>query len=102
MENLDSSKVYELDFKNLKLEKDEYVTEFKFEFGTVKSDFHELEKPIVYVNILDNLKKGYVFKNETIVHGSYLEYYIEDEDEWNTVIYNKKVELSQELPKTGV
>ena len=101
IENLDSRKVYELDFKDIALENDEYITEFKFEFGTVKSDFHELEKPIVYVDVLDNLKNGYKFKNKTIISGSYLEYFIEDYDEWNTVIYNRKVEKNKELPKTG-
>lgn len=99
---LDSEKVYELDFNNLELQEDEYIIEFEFRFGTVKIDFKEDESPIVYVNVLDNLKNGYVFTNNTRVSGDYIEEHIEDKDKWTTIIYNKKVKLSKELPKTGI
>lgn len=101
-DNLDTEIVYELDFNNLKLQEDEYITEFEFRFGTVKIDFHEVESPIVYVNMLDNLKNGYTFTNNTKVLGNYLEEYIEDTDKWTTIIYNKEVKLNKELPKTGI
>ncbi len=101
IDKLDSEKVYELDFKNLKLEEDEYITEFEFRFGKVKVDFHEIESPIVYVNVQNNLKNGFTFTNHTKVSGNYLEERIEDKDEWTTIIYNRKVKLNKELPKTG-
>ena len=100
-DELDSETIYELNFKELKLEKDEYITEFEFRFGTVKVDFHELESPIVYVNVLDNLKNGFTFTNNTKVSGDYLEEHIEDKDKWKTVIYTREVKKTQELPKTG-
>lgn len=102
IDKLDSEKVYELDFNKLELQEDEYITEFEFRFGTVKIDFHEIESPIVYVNVLDGLKNGYVFTNNTRVSGDYLEEHIEDKDKWTTIIYNKKVKLTKELPKTGI
>lgn len=100
-DKLDSETIYELNFKELKLEKDEYITEFEFRFGTVKIDFHELESPIVYVDVLDNLKNGFTFTNNTRVSGDYLEEHIEDKDKWKTVIYTREVKKTQELPKTG-
>ena len=100
-DELDSETIYELNFKELKLEKDEYITEFEFRFGTVKVDFHELESPIVYVDVLDNLKNGFTFTNNTRVSGDYLEEHIEDKDKWKTVIYTREVKKTQELPKTG-
>lgn len=102
IDKLDSEKVYELDFNKLELQEDEYITEFEFRFGTVKIDFHEIESPIVYVNVLDGLKNGYVFTNNTRVSGDYLEEHIEDKDKWTTIIYNKEVKLTKELPKTGI
>lgn len=102
IDKLDSEKVYELDFNNLELQEDEYIIEFEFRFGTVKIDFKEDESPIVYVNVLDNLKNGYVFTNNTRVSGDYIEEHIEDKDKWTTIIYNKKVKLSKELPRTGI
>lgn len=102
IDKLDSERVYELDFNKLELQEDEYITEFEFRFETVKIDFHEIESPIVYVNVLDGLKNGYVFTNNTRVSGDYLEEHIEDKDKWTTIIYNKKVIKGKELPKTGI
>ena len=101
IDKLDSEKVYELNFKKLELQEDEYITEFEFIFGTVKIDFKEVESPIVYVNVLNNLKNGFTFTNNTRVSGNYLEEEIEDKDEWTTIIYNREVKQNKELPKTG-
>lgn len=101
IDKLDSEKVYELDFNNLELKEDEYITEFEFRFGTVQSDFMEVESPIVYVNVLNDLKNGFTFTNNTRVSGNYLDEYIEDKDKWTTIIYNKRISKNKELPKTG-
>lgn len=100
-DKLNTQKVYELDFNNLELQEDEYITEFEFRFGKVKVDFKEIESPIVFVNMLDNLKNGFTFTNNTKVSGNYLEEYIEDNDNWTTIIYNREVKINEELPKTG-
>ncbi len=101
-DKLDTETVYELDFNKLELQDDEYITEFEFRFGTVKVDFHEIESPIVYVNVLDGLKNGYTFTNNTKVSGDYLGKNIEDKDKWTTIIYTKNVIKGKELPKTGM
>lgn len=101
-DKLSTQEVYELDFNNLELQEDEYVIEFEFRFGKVKIDFKEIESPIVFVNMLDNLKNGFTFTNNTKVSGNYLEEYIEDTDNWTTIIYNKEVKINEELPKTGI
>lgn len=101
-DKLNTQKVYELDFNNLELQEDEYIIEFEFRFGKVKVDFKEIESPIVFVNMLDNLKNGFTFTNNTKVSGNYLEEYIEDTDNWTTIIYNKEVKINEELPKTGI
>ena len=101
-DKLNTQKVYELDFNNLKLQEDEYIIEFEFRFGKVKVDFKEIESPIVFVNMLDNLKNGFTFTNNTKVSGNYLEEYIEDKDNWTTIIYNRELKINEELPKTGI
>lgn len=101
-DKLNTQKVYELDFNNLELQEDEYIIEFEFRFGKVKVDFKEVESPIVFVNMLDNLKNGFTFTNNTKVSGNYLEEYIEDKDNWTTIIYNREVKINKELPKTGI
>ena len=101
-DKLDTEIVYELDFNKLELQEDEYITEFEFRFGTVKIDFCEVESPIVFVNILNDLENGFIFTNNTKISGNYIEEYIEDNDKWSTLIYNKKVCKNKELPKTGI
>lgn len=101
-DKLNTQKIYELDFNNLELQEDEYIIEFEFRFGKVKVDFKEIESPIVFVNMLDNLKNGFTFTNNTKVSGNYLEEYIEDKDKWTTIIYNREVKINEELPKTGI
>ena len=98
-DKLNTQKVYELDFNNLELQEDEYIIEFEFRFGKVKVDFKELESPIVFVNMLDNLKNGFTFTNNTKVSGNYLEEHIKDKDKWNTIIYNREVKINEELQK---
>lgn len=53
----------------------------------MKVDFIEVERLIVYVNVLDSLKNGFTFTNNTRVLGTYLEEEIEDK--WNTITYNR-------------
>ena len=91
----------EVDFNTAKLEEDEYITEYEFRFGTVKSGFSEIEAPVLYCNMLDNLPNGFKFTNYTKVSGNYKDKYVEDKDEWKTVVYHKEIETTQKLPRTG-
>lgn len=91
----------EIDFTKAKLEADEYITEYEFRFGTVKSGFCEVEAPVLYCDMLEGLGNGFIFTNYTKVSGNYFEEYIEDKDEWTTITYFKEIEVTEKLPKTG-
>lgn len=91
----------EISFKDADLEEDEYITEYQFRFGTVKVGFSEVEAPILYCDMLDNLENGFKFTNYTKVFGNYEDKYVEDTDEWTTVTYFKEIETTQKLPRTG-
>lgn len=91
----------EISFKDADLEDDEYITEYQFRFGTVKVGFSEVEAPILYCDMLDNLENGFKFTNYTKVFGNYEDKYVEDTDEWTTVTYFKEIETTQKLPRTG-
>ncbi len=99
-ENLSTQTIYELNFKELKLDKDEYVTDYEFRFGTVKIGFQEIESPILYCDILEGLGNGYVFTNKTKVKGTYFEQQVEDNDEWTTITYFKEIKIEEVLPRT--
>lgn len=90
----------EVSFKNVNLEKDEFITEYEFRFGTVKSGFSEIQQPIVYCDMLEGLKNGFIFTNYTKVYGNYKDKYVEDKDKWTTVTYFKEIQLNQKLPRT--
>ena len=97
-----SSKVsYTLDCgrENLKLAADEYVTEFRFNFGTVQPGFHEETGPAIFVTALANLKDGYRIVNRTDAGGRTGEEWVIGKDSWITVVWNKD---RGNLPKTGI
>ena len=91
----------EVKFTDVKLKEGEIITDFEFRFGIVKADFREIEQPRLYCDMLDNLSNGFVFVNHTKVHGNYMDIYVEDEDSWTTITYNKEIQL-EKLPKTGM
>lgn len=39
--------------------------------------------------MLDNLSNGFIFTNHTKVLRNYLDIFVEDKDDWSTIIYNK-------------
>ena len=99
-EGLSTQQNNEINFNNLELEEDEYITEYEFRFGKVKSGFSEVEKPRLYCNVIDNLENGFKFINNTKVTGNYKDKKAEAEDYWITLIYNKQPE-PEKLPRTG-
>ena len=91
----------EVNFKTAQLEEDEFIVEYEFRFGKVRTGFSEVESPVLYCDMLENLGNGFVFTNYTKVFGNYLDKYVEDTDEWTTVTYFKEIETTRKLPKTG-
>ena len=83
----------------LNLAAGEYVTEIRFNFGTVQAGFHEGSGPVLYVTTLANLDDGYRIINRTDVGGRIGEEWIVAKDTWITVVWGKP---KGDLPKTGV
>ena len=99
-EDLSTQIIYELNFKELKLDEDEYITDYEFRFGKVKIGFQEIDSPILYCDMLDGLGNGYVFTNKTKVKGNYFEKEVEDNDDWTTITYFKEIKVEEVLPRT--
>lgn len=91
----------EVKFTDVELKESEFITEYEFRFGTVKTGFREIEKPRLYCDMRDGLDNGFVFINHTMVSGTYFDKYVEDKDDWTTVTYYKEIETTQKLPRTG-
>ena len=91
----------EVKFTDAILQEGEFITDFEFRFGTVKSEFREVEQPRLYCDMLDNLPNGFIFVNHTKVSGNYKDIYVEDKDDWTTITYYKEIETTQKLPRTG-
>ena len=98
-DNLNTQTNNYIDFSNLELDSDEYVTEFKAEFGKVDVGFSSVEKPQLFVKVKSSVKSDDIFTNKTKVEGYHKTYYVFDEDNHTTKVYEKKLEIK--LPKTG-
>ena len=98
-DNLNTQTNNYIDFSNLELEADEYVTEFKAEFGKVDVGFYSVEKPQLFVKVKASVKEDDTFTNKTKVEGYHKTYYVFDEDDHTTKVYEKKLEVK--LPRTG-
>lgn len=98
-DNLNTQVNNYIDFSNLDLEEDEYVTEFKAEFGTVDVGFTSVIKPQLFVRVEKTVKNDDEFVNKTKVDGYNKTYYVFDEDDHPTKVYEKKIEVK--LPRTG-
>lgn len=99
-ENLKTEVNYEINFTDIELQEGEYITDYEFRFGKVDIGFMEVETPRIYCNVLRDLPNGCTFTNTTKVYGTYFDKYVEDEDNWNTIIYDKDIKLTK-LPRTG-
>lgn len=98
--NLFTTKVYELDFTNIALQRDEYITDIVFEFGTVEAGFTQIQAPFIYTKVNNYLKDGLEIMNYTEVFGFYNNYKVSGNSKWKTLIFNKTLPIVK-LPKTG-
>ena len=89
-----------IDFTTVELAKDEFITDFKVEFGTVMSGFEAVEKPFIFAKVLPTVQPEDRWINYTSLTGNYKEHELEDKAEWPTISYGKKLELKK-LPRTG-
>jgi hypothetical protein len=100
--NIDTTQNAELNFGNI-LGQDEYITELKFDFGTVSAGFRSIEETRLYATALPTLENGQSFTNNIHMSGQTSEgTAIHVYDMWTTKIW-KLVKWSPQgkLPQTG-
>ena len=77
----------------------EYVTDFRFEFGTVPSGVASSVKPTLQVMVKGTMSNGYNIINRADVGGQYLNEWQTATTSWLTIVY--RIEDNSPLPKTG-
>ncbi len=77
----------------------EYVTDVRFEFGTVASGFASSVKPTLQVIVKGDAVNGYSIINRADVGGQYLNEWQTANAQWLTVVYRPTDNTP--LPKTG-
>ena len=90
-----------IDFSKIKLANDEYITEFKADFGTAPVGFESVSNPYIFVKVYSNVKNDDTFTNATRIEGDNKGYLVWDEDNHTTKVYEKKIEVKK-LPRTGM
>lgn len=100
-DNLNTKTNNYIDFSNLELEADEYVTDFKADFGTVDVGFESVINPYIFVRVNSNVQNDDIFTNKTRIEGYNKTYMVWDEDDHTTKVYEKEIEVKK-LPRTGI
>ena len=98
--NLLTSNNYSLSLNaaTLRLAQGEYVTDVRFEFGTVPSGFSSVVKPTMRVQVLGTVSNGYQITNRADVGGQYLNEWQTAKTTWVTTVRRFN---TTPLPKTG-
>jgi len=94
-ENLSTKTNNILDFTNISLATDEYITSFSMNFGTVRVGFINTNKVKVTTKVVEGLNDNDTFTNNVIVTGSYLDATTKDEDEEITEVYENILKLKK-------
>ena len=87
-----------LNAATLRLVQGEYVTDVRFEFGTVPSGFSSVVKPTMRVQVLGTVSNGYQIINRADVGGQYLNEWQTAKTTWVTTVRRFN---TTPLPKTG-
>jgi len=95
----DKSRVIDASPAALGLAANEYVTEFTVMFGCIPAGFKQVDAPYITCDVLKNLAHEYRFTNKSDVGGLYNGSWVQSNDRWVTVVYNKP--SPQVLPRTG-
>ena len=95
VDNLSTKVNNKIDFTNLELAKDEYVTQFQLKFGTVKIGFSNVEEMTVTTKAIEGLEKDSVFENNVNVEGTYIDVPTEDEDDVPTKVYENVLKVTK-------
>lgn len=92
---------FKVDSGSLKLAIGEYVTDIRYEFGTVPAGFKMTEKATVYVYVPPYMANGYNITNRMDCGGSYQGEWDSSTSAWVTKIHRAPIYTKSTLPKTG-
>ncbi len=94
---------FRIDSSSLRLAADEYVTDFRYEFGTVPAGFRLTEKATLYIYVPACMGNGYKIINRADAGGSYQGEWDSSITSWTTTIYRPTVPTLSipKLPQTG-
>lgn len=92
---------FKVDSGSLKLAIGEYVTDIRYEFGTVPAGFRMTEKATVYVYVPPYMANGYNITNRVDCGGSYQGEWDSSTSAWVTRIHRAPIYTKPTLPKTG-
>ena len=92
---------FKVDSGSLKLASGEYVTDIRYEFGTVPAGFRMTEKATVYVYVPSYMGNGYNITNRVDCGGSYQGEWDNSTSAWVTKIHRAPIYTKPALPKTG-
>lgn len=92
---------FKVDSGSLKLAIGEYVTDIRYEFGTVPAGFKMTEKATVYVYVPPYMGNGYIITNRVDCGGSYQGEWDSSMSAWVTKIHRVPIYTKPTLPKTG-
>ena len=92
---------FKVDSSSLKLAIGEYVTDIRYEFGTVPAGFRMTEKATVYVYVPPYMANGYNITNRVDCGGSYQGEWDSSTSAWVTRIHRAPIYTKPTLPKTG-
>ncbi len=99
-DNLSTQENNEINFGEVKIDEDEFITEYQLKFENVKVGFKEEEKPKLLCKVFDNVENGYIIENKTDVVGKYRKQIDTKKSNWKTIIYTPE-EPQKVLPRTG-
>ena len=100
-EDLSTQENYDLDFTELELAEDEFITEVFFDFGKVDIGFKDVVMPTMQCKTLSTLQSGDTFTNETKTVGFYYDIKTETDSKWTTVVEIPEEPTEPTLPRTG-
>ncbi len=89
-ENLDTKENYDLDFTEIELSEDEYITETMYDFGKVEKGFKEDTKPTMNCKSFDTLEDNQTFTNHTRTVGTYFGVTADADSKWTTIVHKPK------------
>lgn len=92
---------FKIDAGSLKLASGEYVTDIRYEFGTVPAGFRLTEKATLLVYVPAYMSGGYNIINRADAGGSYQGEWDSSASSWVTKIYRAPVYTGPKLPQTG-